>query len=159
MGTILGRRITQQELTGLTLPDLRNQRDPYRPHPMTGDKKNSSQVRRQDNRILLDNIRALKERIKVAPEEVPETEVVKHTSQKGNYETTADHEEPDRGMRSVATHTPTSNIVPENDDLIQTFTISFQGSALGCKWKTEELMPAMASVHLKLHHEAKDDVN
>ena len=39
---------------------------------MTGDKKNSSQVRRQDNRILLDNIRALKERIKVAPEEVPD---------------------------------------------------------------------------------------
>ena len=60
-------------------------------------------------------------------------------------------------MRSVATHTPTSNIVPENDDLIQTITISFQGSALGCKWKTEELMPA--SVHLKLYHEANHDIS
>jgi hypothetical protein len=85
--------------------------------------------------------------------------LVKHTSRKGNYETTADHEEPDRGRRSVATHTPTSNILPENDNLIQTITISFQCSALGCEWKNEELMPAMVSDPLKLHHEANHDVS
>ena len=63
----------------------------------------------------------------------------------------------DEGTRSVATYTPTSNIVPKNDDLIQTIMISFQSSALGCDWKTEELLPAMANVHLKLHHEANHD--
>ena len=75
MGTILGRRITQHEPTGLTLPDLRNQRDPHRPQLITGDMKNSSQVtvNGQDNRIVLDKIRALKERINVGLEEVPET--------------------------------------------------------------------------------------
>ena len=61
------------------------------------------------------------------------------------------------GTRSVATHTPTSNIAPKND-LIQTLTIYFQCSALGCKWKTEELLPAMENVHLKLHHKANHDV-
>ena len=38
----------------------------------------------------------------------------------------------DVGARSIATHTPTSNIVHKNDDLIQTITISFKCSLLGC---------------------------
>ena len=57
--------------------------------------KNSSQVNGQDDRIVLDKISDLKERINVLLEEVPETEVVKHTSRKGNNKTTANHEEPE----------------------------------------------------------------
>ena len=62
------------EPIGLTFPDLWNQRDPHRPYLNAGDMKNSSQVtvNGQDDRILLDKIRALKERIHLLPEEVPE---------------------------------------------------------------------------------------
>ena len=74
----------QHKPSGASLSDLRNQRDPYRPLPSTGDMKNSSNTSGQDNRILPDKIRALKERIHLIPEEVPETEDVNQTSRKGN---------------------------------------------------------------------------
>ena len=123
--------------------------------PSNGDIKNSSHTSGQDNRILLHKLRALKERIHL----IPETEVVNHTSWRGNYKSTADNEERDIGMKSVVTHTPTLNRVPDNDDLIQTITISFQCCAPGCEWKKEELMQALASIHLWLHYEANHYVS
>ena len=53
---------------------LRDQREEHGTPPIVEDVENSSQVivNRQDNRILLANIRALKERCNMMLEEVPE---------------------------------------------------------------------------------------
>ena len=49
---------------------------------------------------------------------------------------------------------PKSNTESENKPLEQIMTTSFKCSEQECKWKTEELLLAMATEHLKLHHEA-----
>ena len=72
----------QYEPTSLIFSELRNQREANGPPPIVRGMENSSQVivNGQDDRIVLDEIRALKEGNNVMLEEVPETKVVEQTS-------------------------------------------------------------------------------
>ena len=47
----------------------------------------------------------------------------------------------------------------ENKQLEQTMTTSFKCSARECAWKTDELTQAMATEHLKSHHEANHGIH
>ena len=54
---------------------------------------------------------------------------------------------------------PTMYTDSENKQLEQTMTTSFKCSARECAWKTDKLTQAMATEHLKSHHEANHGIH